>query len=158
MLKKYTQKALDKYRKIVEEELKRQLRLKPQPTTVSDGSRLEDSIQGRKLRGRDGFGIYMNDYGINVNQGRNPGSLPNPYKIEEWVRYNKDKLDLSTATPSKIKKVAFAIRKSISQNGIRPYRFIDIVFEKIGPAMTKEIEDAYMKDLELEFSKSTPKS
>lgn len=158
MLKKYTQKALDKYRKIVEAELKRQLRLKPQPTTVSDGSRLEDSIQGRKLRGRDGFGIYMNDYGINVNEGRTPGKFPPPNKIDAWVRENSSKLKLKDTKPSTIRKIGYLIGKSISENGIRPYRFIDIVFEKIGPAMTKEIEEAYMKDLEFEFSKSTPKS
>jgi len=158
MLKKYTQKALDKYRKIVEAELKRQLRSKPNPTTVSDGSRLEDSIQGRKLRGRDGFGIYMNGYGINVNEGRNPGKFPPPNKIDAWVRENSSKLKLKDTKSSTIRQVGYLIGKSISQYGIRPYRFIDIVFDKIGPAMTKEIEDAYMKDLELEFSKSTPKS
>ncbi len=64
--KKYTAKVLENYKKILVSELKKKLRAKPQPTTVSDGSKLEDSIIGRKIRGVDGFGIYMNEYGIKI--------------------------------------------------------------------------------------------
>ena len=52
--RKYTGKVLESYKKIIAEEMKRQLN-KP-------GSNLEKSIEGRKVRGVDGFGIYMNEY------------------------------------------------------------------------------------------------
>ena len=58
MNKKYTQKALDNYRKILVAELKRELNKK--------GSRLESSIVGRKIAKKDGFNIKMNSYGVNA--------------------------------------------------------------------------------------------
>ena len=58
--KKHTEKVSRKtIKKILVAELKKELRAKPSPTTVSDGSRLEDSIVSRKLKGLNGFGIYM---------------------------------------------------------------------------------------------------
>ena len=82
--RKYTGKVLESYKKIIAEEMKRQLN-KP-------GSNLEKSIEGRKVRGVDGFGIYMNEYGINVNQGRSAGKLPNLYNIQDWIQRNTNKL------------------------------------------------------------------
>lgn len=154
--KKYTAKVLENYKKILVSELKKQLRAKPQPTTVSDGSKLEDSIIGRKIRGVDGFGIYMNEYGINVNQGRSAGKLPNLYNIQGWIKDNKTTLNLQDATPSKIKKVAFAIGTSIERKGIRPYRFIDIVIDKFEPRLTMDLADAYRREIQEEIDSATP--
>lgn len=146
MVKKYTQKALDNYKKILVAELKRQLN-KP-------NSNLDKSIEGRKLRGRDGFGIYMNDYGINVNQGRSAGKLPNMYNLQDWVERNKTMLGIPD-NPRSIRKAVFAIGTSIKQRGIKPTRFIDIVIDKIEPRMTLDIQDAYFRDLSLELDKTT---
>lgn len=154
--KKYTAKVLENYKKILVNEFKKQLRAKPQPTTVSDGSKLEDSIVGRKIKGRDGFEISMNEYALNVNQGRSAGKLPNLYNIQDWLRDNKTTLGIQDATPSKIKKVAFAIGRNIQNRGIRPYRFIDIVIDKFEPRMTMDLVDAYRREIQEEINAATP--
>lgn len=154
--KKYTAKVLENYKKILVNEFKKQLRAKPQPTTVSDGSKLEDSIVGRKIKGRDGFEISMNEYALNVNQGRSAGKLPNLYNIQDWLRDNKTTLGINDATPSKIKKVAFAIGRSIERKGIRPYRFIDIVIDKFESRMTMDLVDAYRREMQEEIDAATP--
>jgi len=154
--KKYTAKVLENYKKILVNEFKKQLRAKPQPTTVSDGSKLEESIVGRKIKGRDGFEISMNEYALNVNQGRSAGKLPNLYNIQDWLRDNKTTLGIQDATPSKIKKVAFAIGRSIEKRGIRPYRFIDVVIDKFEARMTMDLVDAYGREIQEEIDAATP--
>lgn len=154
--KKHTEKVLENYKKILVAELKKELRAKPSPTTVSDGSRLEDSIVSRKLKGLNGFGIYMNEYGINVNQGRSAGKLPNMGNLEEWINANESKLGIKDATPKRLRRVLFAIGKSIQKRGIRPYRFIDIVIDKFEPRLTLDLTDAYRRDIQEEIDKATP--
>ena len=146
--KKHTGKVLERYKRILAEEIKRQLN-KP-------NSNLSKSIQGRKLRGEDGFGIYMNEYGLNVNQGRSAGKFPPPNKIEDWVRKNSSNLKLKDSKPSTIRKVGFLIGRSISQKGIRPVRFIDIAIDKVEPKMTIDLANAYLKDLSEPLDKATP--
>ena len=146
---KYTKKVLDNYRKILVEELKRQLK-KP-------NSNLEKSIVGRKLTDKDGFSISMNDYGLNVNQGRSAGRFSNgrselPRSFMDWVERQPRK----KARDGKfytIKESAFLIWRSISQTGIKPTRFIDIVIEKVEPKLTIDIANAYLKDLNVELDK-----
>tara|TARA_R100001463_G_scaffold20385_2_gene49691 strand:+ start:2322 stop:2813 length:492 start_codon:yes stop_codon:yes gene_type:complete len=154
--KKHTDKVLENYKKILVAELKKQLRAKPSPTTVSDGSSLENSIVGRKLRGLNGFGIYMNEYGINVNQGRSAGKLPNMGNLEEWINANSSKIGIKDATPKGLRRVLFSIGKSIQKRGIRPYRFIDIVIDKFEPRLTLDLADAYRRDIQEEIDKATP--
>ena len=146
--RKYTGKVLESYKKIIAEEMKRQLN-KP-------GSNLEKSIEGRKVRGVDGFGIYMNEYGINVNQGRSAGKLPNLYNIQDWIQRNTNKLNIKDQRPSTIKKLTFAIGNTIQKRGILPTRFIDIVIERFEPRLTLDLVDAYRRDLMEELDKSTP--
>ena len=146
--RKYTGKVLESYKKIIAEEMKRQLN-KP-------GSNLEKSIEGRKVRGVDGFGIYMNEYGINVNQGRSAGKLPNLYNIQDWIQRNTNKLNIKDQRPSTIKKLTFAIGKTIQKRGILPTMFIDIVIERFEPRLTLDLVDAYRRDLMEELDKSTP--
>ena len=149
MVKKFTKKALDNYKKIVVSELKRQLN-KP-------GSNLENSIVGGKINNADGFTISMNEYGTFVNDGRRPGKFPPRQKIEDWINKKgiKPKTLKSGKTPT-LRQLGFLIGRSISRNGIKPVRFFDVI-AKIEPKMTKEIEAAYRKDLELELDKKIPK-
>lgn len=147
MVKKYTQKALDNYKKILVAELKRQLN-KP-------NSNLDKSIEARKLRGRDGFGIYMNDYGLNVNQGRSAGELPNMNNLQDWIQRNKTTLGIPD-NPLSIRKALFAIATNIKQRGIKPTRFIDIVIDKFEARMTMDLVDAYARDIKEELDKATP--
>lgn len=154
--RKYTDKVLENYRKILVTEFKKQLRAKPSPTTVSDGSRLEDSIVGRKIKNRSGFTISMNEYGLNVNQGRSAGVGAPPEKLDEWVRRNSTALKLKDTKPSTIKRVGFLINRSIKNKGIRPYRFIDIVIDKFEPRLTMDLVDAYRREIQEEIDAATP--
>jgi hypothetical protein len=160
MNKKYTQKALDNYRKILVAELKRELNKK--------GSRLENSIVGRKIPNKDGFRIKMNDYGVYESYGVNgkrsaytspfsyKSKYPNIDRIKDWiVRNNVQPRTFSSTKKTELEDLAFLISRSIYQNGIRPTRFIDIAIEKVEPKMTKEIVDAYGKDLSEELDKMT---
>ena len=149
MVKKFTKKALDNYRKIIVSELKRRLN-KP-------NSDLEKSIVGREINNADGFTISMNDYGTFVNDGRIPGKFPPRQKIESWIEKKgiKPRTLASGKTPT-LRQLGFLIGRSIARNGIKPVRFFDII-DKIEPKMTKEIEAAYRKDLELELDKKIPK-
>jgi len=146
--KKYTTKVLDKYKKILVAELKKELD-KP-------GSNLEKSIIGRKIPKRDGFVISMNEYGLNVNQGRSAGKLPNMGNLEDWIDRNQFKLGIKDATPKGLRKVLFAIGNSIKKRGIRPYRFIDIVIDKFEARMTMDIVDSYRREIQEEIDAATP--
>ena len=152
MVKKFTKKALENYRKIVVSELKRQLN-KP-------GSDLEKSIVAKEITNKDGFTISMNEYGTFVNDGRRPGKFPGKpplQNIQDWITKKgiKPKTLKSGKTPT-LRQLAFLIGRSIARNGIQPVRFFDII-DKIEPKMTKEIEAAYLKDLELDLDKKIPK-
>lgn len=146
--KKYTAKVLDKYKKILVNEFKKELN-KPE-------SNLEKSIVGRKIPKRDGFKISMNEYGLNVNQGRSAGKLPNMGNLEDWIDRNQSKLGIKDATPKGLRKVLFAIGNSIKKRGIRPYRFIDIVIDKFEARMTMDLVDAYRREIQEEIDAATP--
>ncbi len=169
MNKKYTKKALDNYRKILVAELKRQYTKRKQHPKSRSGSDLENSIVGRKIPNKDGFRIKMNDYGVydsyGVNGRRSAYNSPFSYKskypnidrIKDWiVRNNIKPLTFSSTKKNELEDLAFLISRSIYQNGIRPTRFIDIAIEKVEPEMTKEIVDAYTRDLSEELDKITP--
>ena len=156
MVKKFTKKALDNYRKIIVSELKRELN-KP-------NSDLEKSIVGRKINNRDGFNISMNDYGISVDKGHNKGKFPGKpplQNIQNWITKKGIKAKQRTIESNKgkiptLRQLAFLIGRSIRDKGIEPIRFLDII-DKIEPKMTKEIEAAYLKDLQLDLDKKIPK-
>lgn len=147
--KKHTGKVLERYKRIVAEEMKRQLN-KP-------SSSLSKSIEGRKLRGEDGFGIYMNEYGLNINQGRTAGKFPPVDKIKDWiVRNNVQPRTIDSTKPSALSQLAYLIGRSISRKGIRPVRFIDIAIDRVEPRMTIDLANAYIRDLSETLDKATP--
>jgi len=156
MVKKFTKKALDNYKKIIVSELKRRLN-KP-------GSDLEKSIVGRKINNVDGFTISMNEYGAFVNDGRNPGKFPGKpplQNIQNWIDIKGIKAKENTIKSNKgrtptLRQLAFLIGRSIARNGIKAVNFFDVI-DEIEPKMTKEIEAAYLKDLQLELDKKIPK-
>ena len=151
MVKKFTNKALENYKKIIVSELKRKLN-KP-------GSDLEKSIVGRKINNKDGFTISMNDYGAFVDSGRKAGAkAPAIGTIEEWISKKgiQPKKVENGKTPT-LKQLAFLIRRSIVNNGIRAVNFFDVINE-VEPKMTREIEQAYLKDLNAELDKKVPKN
>ena len=151
MVKKFTNKALENYKKIIVSELKRKLN-KP-------GSDLEKSIVGRKINNKDGFTVSMNDYGAFVDSGRKAGAkAPARGTIEEWIsKKGIQPKKLGDGKTPTLKQLAFLIRRSIVNNGIKPVRFFDVINE-VEPKMTREIEQAYLKDLNAELDKKVPKN
>jgi len=158
--KKYTAKVLENYKKILVSELKKQLRAKPQPTTVANGSKLEKSIVGTKLRGRDGFEISMNEYALNVNQGRSAGKFPGKppmLNLQDWIdRKGIEPKKLKDGRTPTLKQLTYLIGRSIAQKGIRPHRFIDIVIDKFEARMTMDLVDAYRREIQEEIDAATP--
>lgn len=147
--KKYTAKVLENYKKILVSELKKELN-KP-------GSNLEGSIVGKKLRGLNGFGIYMNEYGINVNQGRSAGKFPPVDKIKDWIiRKNIQPVTFESAKPSALNQLAYLIGRSIAAKGVKPTRFIDIVIDKFEPRLTMDLADSYRREIQEEIDSATP--
>jgi hypothetical protein len=149
---KYTKKVLDNYKKVLVNDLKRQLN-KP-------NSNLDKSISARKLDNKMGIGVYMNEYGINVNQGRSAGRFSNgrselPRSFMDWVERQPRK-KAEDGKYYTIKESAFLIWRSISQTGIKPTRFIDIVIDKVEPKLTLDLANAYLRDLNEELDKATP--
>jgi hypothetical protein len=74
--------------------------------------------------------IMMLDYWKNVNDGRQPGTYPPPNAIEKWIKIkglNRD--PKGRFKKFKIKSVAFAISRSIKENGIEPTNFYDDSFD-----------------------------
>ena len=146
---KYTKKVLDNYKKVLVNDLKRQLN-KP-------NSNLDKSISARKLDNKMGIGVYMNEYGINVNQGRSAGKFPSVDKIKDWIiRNDIQSKTINSAKPSTLSQLAFLIGRSIEKKGIRPTRFIDIVIDKVEPKLTLDLANAYLRDLNEELDKATP--
>ena len=113
MVKKFTKKALDNYKKIIVSELKRRLN-KP-------NSDLEKSIVGRKINNKDGFTISMNDYGFYVNKGYNAGKFPGKpplQNIQNWIDIKGIKAKENTIKSNKgrtptLRQLAFLIGRSI---------------------------------------------
>ena len=92
-----------------------------------------------------------------MNQGRKPGRFPPRANIENWIdRKGIKPKKLSSGKTPTLKQLGFLISRSISRNGIQPVRFFDVI-DKIEPKMTKELESAYLKDLQLELDKKIPK-
>ena len=159
MARQYTKDVLSRYKVILNNELKRQLRAKTPPTTLSSGSSLENSISVEPFSNGDieGVRVLMNSYGLNINNGRSSGKGAPPYKIDEWVRRNSTSLKLKDTKPSTIRQVGFLINRSIKRKGIRPYRFIDIAIEKVEPKLTLDLINAFFRDIIEELEERIPK-
>jgi len=153
---KYVGEVLVKYKKILESELKRELKI----GIKKSGSRLEESIVVKKLTGLDGIGVSMNEYGLNVNQGRRPGKMPGKPPMsnlrERIDRYGiKPKKRKDGRTPT-IDQLVYLIGESIKKNGIQPTRFIDIVIDRVEPQMTLDLVNAYLRSINEQLDETTP--
>ena len=149
---KYVGEVLVKYKKILESELKRELK-KP-------GSKLEESIVVKKLRGLDSIGVSMNEYGLNVNQGRSAGRFSRggtqlPKSFMDWVE-NQPRKKAKDGKMYTIRESAFLIWRKISETGIKPNRFIDIVIDRVEPQMTLDLANAYLRSINEQLDETTP--
>lgn len=114
------------------------------------------------------FTINMEDYWINVNDGRRPGSIPPPIKpIITWLQKKPTVANSFKLTRKKLKDVkvttfkgltvktpllsaAFAISKSIGKKGIAPTNFFtDVITPEVVVKLKKDISSIIGKSIEI---------
>lgn len=114
------------------------------------------------------FTINMEDYWINVNDGRRPGSIPPPIKpIITWLQKKPNVANSFKLTRKKLKDVkvssfkgltvktpilsaAFAISKSIGKKGIAPTNFFtDVITPEVVNTLKKDISSIIGKSIEI---------
>jgi len=101
-------------------------------------SKLAKSMKIKKLTGRVGIKISMNDYAKWVDKGRKKGKRPPLNVIEKWCK----KKGIN-------KKAAFNIARAIGRRGIKPTNFLDPVYrlrEEILPALLKNFKEELNKE------------
>lgn len=92
--------------------------------------------------------ILMEDYGEFVNSGRRKGAKqPPPAAMMQFVR----EANIRPKPGQSLESVAFAIGRSISQNGIRPRPFIDKGLSVVDKGLEDGLMDAFIETIELEI-------
>jgi hypothetical protein len=114
------------------------------------------------------FTINMEDYWINVNDGRKPNSIPPPVTpIIKWLQHKPTVANSFSLTRKKLKDVkittfkglsvkvpllsaAFAISKSIGKKGIAPTNFFtDVITPEAVQLLKKDISKVIGKSIEI---------
>jgi hypothetical protein len=123
---------------------------------LSDGNKasgkLISSIKPEMLE--NGFSILANSYIEQISEGRRRGVIPSSTKILEWAKKKNITPDKGTASESNMKRMAFAIARSISVHGmLEKYGFkgtniIDFVYKSLSKQMGDDLFNAYKLDLE----------
>ena len=123
---------------------------------LSDGNKasgkLISSIKPEMLE--NGFSILANSYIEQISEGRRRGVIPSSTKILEWAKKKNITPDKGTASESNMKRMAFAIARSISVHGmLKKYGFkgtniIDFVYKSLSKQMGDDLFNAYKLDLE----------
>jgi hypothetical protein len=89
-----------------------------------------------------------------IEYGRTPGAkMPNVKEIEQWMRIKPLKLrnrqgEFIKATESAIKSAAFAIAKSIGENGIEGINYYQDAINDTWPDYSEQLFQAYAKGVE----------
>lgn len=141
---KRTDAILEKYKDEIVSQLKNRL---SSDDKIASGS-LQKSIYGQA--NKQGINIFSNYYWYWVNYGRKPNSTPPPYRpILEWMKVRGI---ANEASESKQKKSAYLMAQSIGRKGFSGTNFINEVIDGLIPALTKDIEESYLKDLNDEIN------
>ena len=125
--------------------------------SLRDSIHFETKILGNKFV----FQLKLNDYYINVNDGRRKGAkLPPEEPIKKWIidkrlkaktniftkKGNRKLKPFSQADPEHKKQIIQAIRWSIKKKGIKPTYFYD-----------KSVNDSVLRNLKKELIEATKK-
>ena len=142
------EEVLKKYAKAYTQKYKSKL--------LSDGNKasgkLINSIKPEMLE--NGFSILANSYIEQISEGRRIGVTPSSTKILEWAKKKNITPDKGTASESNMKRMAFAIARSIGVHGmLEKYGFkgtgiIDFVYKSLSEQMGNDLFEAYKIDLE----------
>lgn len=83
------------------------------------------------------------DYLEYVENGRSPGKMPPPNKIEQWCQSK----GLVPANGKSLKQTAFAIATHIKQNGIKPQHPVQRTIDSLSDHITNKLSEAADADL-----------
>ena len=98
--------------------------------------------------------LVANKYIEQISEGRRIGVTPSSTKILEWAKQKGITPEKGTASDSNMKRMAFAIARSIGMRGmIKRYGFkgtgiIDNVYNSLSEKMGNDLFEAYRLDLE----------
>ena len=143
---------LQKYGKLYKQKFKSELK---KDNTYAFG-RLDRSI-AYKTKSTDSYSelsLLANSYIEQVSEGRRTGKIPSSTKILEWAKKKGITPEKGTASESNMKRMAFAIARSIGMRGmIKRYGFkgtgiIDNVYNSLSEQMGNDLFEAYRIDLE----------
>jgi len=152
---KFTAEQLERYNKIIQNDLRRRLRVENLVATKG----LTNSIEGKHTD--NSISIFMSGYAEYINEGTRGGKFPNLDNLIGWaraknIRPKNAKGQFIKITPSSFSNMVYRIGRSIERKGIIKRfnggsKFIDIVAKNITPKLTKDIAKAKLKDISNEI-------
>ena len=143
---------LQKYGRLYKQKFKSELR---KDNTYASG-RLDRSVT-YKTKSTDSYSelsLLANSYIEQISEGRRVGRISPSNEILEWARAKKIRPENGGQSESNMKRMAFAIAKSIGLKGmIKRYGFkgtkiIDNVYNSLSMQMGEDLFEAYKQDLE----------
>ena len=152
---KFTRKQLERYNKIIQNDLRRRLRVENLVATKG----LTNSIEGKHTD--NSISIFASGYAKYINEGTKGGKFPNLDNLIGWaraknIRPKNAKGQFTKITPSSFSSMVYRIGKSIEKKGIIKRfnggsKFIDIVIKNVMPKITRDIAKARLKDISNEI-------
>jgi len=152
---KFTKQQLERYNKIIQNDLQRRLRVENLVATKG----LTKSIRGEHTD--NSISIFMSGYAEYINEGTKGGKFPNLDNLIGWaraknIRPKNAKGQFTKITPSSFNSMVYRIGKSIEKKGIIKRfnggsKFIDIVIKNVTPKLIKDIAEAKLKDISNEI-------
>ena len=153
---------LEKYGKLLEMKYKAQLKI---DKTYATGD-TADSVSYKAYPTR--LNILSNEAFKYIDEGRGAGKTPPVSSIIEWMKAKRIQprptKQIRGSKEYKIKKVAYAIAQSVAKNGtINRFAYQGsgiggFVFSNIYEEFSKDVLDAYAKDIQLHVKEQIDKS
>lgn len=145
------EEQIEKYAKAYTAKLKSELKRQDKSAT----GKLVRSIKPEISRNE--FSILANDYIKQLNDGRSPGKPPPSQNILEWIRAKGIRPRKGSASPGRMRALAFVISRSIGLHGYRGTGILDFVYNSLAKKMGDDLFKAYREDLENELKKQINK-
>lgn len=120
----------------------------------SELKRQDKDATGRLIRSikpeinDDSFSILASEYIKQVSEGRSVGKPPPSDKILEWIKAKGIRPRKGSASPGRMRALAFVISRSIGLHGYRGTGIIDFVYDSLAKQMGEDLFSAYREDLE----------